>query len=90
MVPGNLAGMLWLNEGADEENKFGFIISKKISKRAVDRNRIKRLLSEAVKINLDKVKSRGNKVVFLAKKTMLGKKMAEVIPEIKEMLEKIK
>jgi ribonuclease P protein component len=90
MVPGNLVGMLWLKDGEGEENRFGFIISKRISKRAVDRNRIKRLLSEAIKINLDKVKSKGNKVVFLAKKTMLGKKLPEVVPEIVGMMEKIK
>lgn len=90
MVPGDLAGMLWLKDGGEAENRFGFIISKRISKRAVDRNRIKRLLSEAIKTNLDKVKSKGNKVVFLAKKTMLGKKMAEVVPGITAMLEKIK
>jgi ribonuclease P protein component len=90
LVPGELTGMLWLNDGGEEENRFGFIISKKISKKAVDRNRIKRLLSEAVKINLDKIKSRSNKVVFLAKKTMLDKKMAEVVPEVGKMMEKIK
>jgi len=89
MVPGNLVGMLWLNEGGKEENRFGFVISKKISKKAVDRNRIKRLLSEAVKMNLGKIKSQGNKIVFLTKRTMLDKKMAEVESEVKQMLGKI-
>lgn len=90
LMPGKLVGMLWLKDENEEENKFGFIISKKISKKAVDRNRIKRLLSEAIKMNLDKIKSKGNKVVFLAKKTMLDKKMAEVVPEMELMLGKIK
>ena len=85
-----MAGILWLNEGSEEENRFGFIISKRVSKRAVDRNKIKRLLSEAVKMNLGKIKNKGNKIVFLAKKTAVGKKMAEVLPEVEQMLGKIK
>jgi len=88
LVPGNLFGMSFLKEG-EEENRFGFVISKKISRKAVDRNRIKRLLSESVKVNLDKMKSKGNKVAFLAKKTILGKKMDEVETEVRGMLEKI-
>ena len=89
LIPGNLFGMSFLKEG-EEENRFGFVISKKISKRAVDRNRIKRLLSESVKKNLEILNSKSLKIVFLAKKTLLGKKMEEVEPEVKTMLEKIK
>ena len=55
LISGSMAGILWLNEGSEEENRFGFIISKRVSKRAVDRNKIKRLLSEAVKMNLGKI-----------------------------------
>lgn len=87
--PGSLFGVSFLKE-EEEENRFGFIISKKISKKAVDRNRIKRLLSEAIKNNLSLVKSKGNKVVFLAKKTMLGKKEMEIEEEVKQSLLKIK
>ena len=88
MVPGNLAGMLWLKEETEDENRYGFVISKKISKRAVDRNKIKRLLSEAVKKN--EVGGKGYKIVFLAKKSLLGKKFAEVEKETVIMLAKIK
>jgi ribonuclease P protein component len=90
LVPGSMLGMLWLNEGGGEENKYGFVISKRVSKRAVDRNRIKRLLSEAVKINLEKTKGRGYKIVFLAKRAMVGKKMTEVAAEVEQILGKIK
>jgi len=37
-------------------NRFGFIISQKVSKKAVARNKIKRRLSELIRINLDKLK----------------------------------
>jgi ribonuclease P protein component len=89
LVPGVLMGMSWLKEG-EGENRFGFVISKRISKKAVDRNKIKRLLSESIKTNLDKVKSKGNMVVFLVKRTILGKKRNEVSLEVEAMLEKIK
>lgn len=57
--------------------KFGFIVSKKISKRAVDRNRIKRLLAEGVRKNLDKFPE-GTRIIFLAKKELLKMKAEEI------------
>lgn len=69
---------------SDGEKRFGFVISKKISKRAVDRNKIKRLLAESVRVNLDKFKN--IKAVFLVKKIILGKKFEEIDSEIKKFL----
>ena len=53
--------------------KFGFIISKKISKKAVVRNKIKRLLAEEVKKNLDKFEN-GFRGIFLIKKNIIDEK----------------
>jgi len=39
-----------------KSSRFGFVVSKKFSLRATKRNRIRRLLSEAVKTNLGRVK----------------------------------
>ena len=79
MVQSSLFGLNYLK--GKEERKFGFIVSKKISKRAVDRNRIRRLLAESVRINMDKIDINiwG---VFLAKKSLLGKKFREVEEEL--------
>ena len=50
-----------------EQPKFGFIISRKISKKAVVRNKIKRLLAEEIRKNLDKFEN-GFRGIFLIKK----------------------
>ena len=45
-------------------NRFGFVISSKVSKRAVIRNKIRRRLSEIVRANLEKIES-GLDLVFI-------------------------
>jgi len=52
------------------ESRFGLIVSKKVHKRAVKRNRVKRLLRESVRLLLPKVKP-GFDAVFLTKKKIL-------------------
>lgn len=69
----------------DKEKKFGFIISKKISKRAVDRNRIKRLLAESIKQNLGEIKE-GFRGIFLVKKNILGRKFDEIKKEVDKII----
>ena len=54
----------------NEPSHFGFIISTKISKKAVVRNRIKRIMSEVIRKNLDKIKS-GYDVLFLIKPSVV-------------------
>ena len=57
-----------------EKTKYGWVVSKKISTKAVDRNRIKRRLSEVVRKNMiDKTE-----IIFLVKKNMLNAKMVEI------------
>jgi ribonuclease P protein component len=72
-------------EKKDDLKKFGFVISKKISKKAVERNRIKRVLSEIVRKNLNNFKN-GTRVVFLTKQAILGKKMEEVEKEVLKLI----
>jgi ribonuclease P protein component len=79
-----LFGWLFYKEN-DDLKKFGFIISKKISKKAVDRNRVKRVLSEIIRKNLDKFEN-GTRLVFLAKQEILGKKMVEIEKEVEKFL----
>jgi ribonuclease P protein component len=73
-------GFVFLKKN-DVLKKIGFIISKKISKKAVDRNKIKRRLAEIMRKKLDKVEI-GSRIVFLAKKEILGKKIEELEKEV--------
>ncbi|MFV1917090.1 MAG: ribonuclease P protein component [Patescibacteria group bacterium] len=61
--------------------RFGFIISKKISNHAVQRNRIKRAMSEAVRHNLHKLEQ-GSDVAFLPKVTIASKSTDEIMKEV--------
>lgn len=69
-------------------SKFGFIISKKISKRAVDRNRLKRILSEVVRNNLGEIK-KGYNIVILAKQKMLKISKSEMEKEFLGLINKL-
>jgi len=55
-----------------KELKFGFIVSTKIDKRAVERNRIRRLMSEAIRKRLDNFKC-GYHIVIIARPAIVGK-----------------
>lgn len=50
-----------------KETLIGFAVSSKTYPRAVDRNRVKRLLSTAVRAHLDRIPSGSHIVFFLAK-----------------------
>jgi len=77
-------GVLMLDK-KDKEVKFGVIISKKISKKAVERNKIKRRLMEVLGRNLEKF-GEGRRILFLAKKEVLGVKPDKIEEEINKVL----
>lgn len=87
MINGPLFGLLIATPapGGAGQTRFGFIVSTKIDKRSVVRHRIKRLLSEAIRFNLEKIKP-GYDLVFLAKKEIIGKSFEEVKKEVESRL----
>ena len=70
--------------------RFAFIASKKFSKRAVDRNRAKRLLREAVRKRIDKLSKFHYDFIFIAKKNILNKKLQDVLKEIDDIILEIR
>ncbi len=74
-------------EGVDciPETKFGISISKKVSKKAVVRNRIKRQLKSAIMYNLSLIPP-GGKIVIVVKAQAIKCKYEHFLRELEELL----
>jgi ribonuclease P protein component len=70
-----------------ETKRFGFIVSQKVSKKAVVRNLIRRRLNEAVKLNFENVKN-GVDCVFIVLSGAEKTSFLEVKNDVKNLLEK--
>lgn len=84
------AGVLKKNESP---TKVGFVVSKKVHKRAVKRNRLKRLMRESYRLLL-KENRLGNSqrfmsLIFVGTDRALGKSFSEVKSSVQKLLEKI-
>ena len=72
----------------DEDLKFGIVTSKKISKKAVERNKIKRRLMEILGKNLNKFE-KGKRFLFLNKKEVLKVNIVDLEKEIDKLISNI-
>lgn len=81
-------GVATLEKSDEDVSRFGFIVSTKIAKDAVDRNRFKRAMSEAVRMCSVDIKN-GFDVVFLAKTSIIRIPTSEVMKEVRESLKAI-
>lgn len=68
-------------------SKFGMIISNKISKKAVERNHIRRILRDAIRELLPMLNS-GFMCVILAKSAIMHKSNTEIKKDIQEVFKK--
>lgn len=88
LIQGDLFSLLVSRQPRKNQfSRFGFIISTKIHKKAVKRNRVKRLLNEAILGLLPKIKP-GFDVVFLAKKKIIEADLKEIKREVKKLFAK--
>lgn len=67
------------------ENRVGFVVSKKISNKAVVRNKIKRRLREAIRKEMPAMKA-GFDFAFFAKKNIIDKDFQQISQAIKNLL----
>jgi len=85
-VQGNFLFIKYIKSELDMP-RFGFVVSTKVAKKAVERNKIRRILSEAVRGTADSLGSY-DIVVFAAKKIISVPK-EEIVRDFLEVLEKI-
>ena len=76
-----------IKENQLTHNRFGFAISKKIDKRAVARNRLKRVLREAVKGYIQT--SAGKDMLFVVKTSFRDTPTKEIYTMVHDLLEKL-
>lgn len=81
------------NKSAEQINiitKIGFVVSKKIHKRAVKRNRIKRLMREAVRLYIKEYEGNFDtkylSLIFIASSKLLGKDYKYIKSAINELM----
>ncbi|GAG31925.1 unnamed protein product [marine sediment metagenome] len=70
-------------------SRIGFVVGKKISKKAVARNKLKRRLREAAKAYLPKLKSNYD-LIFFSRKGSEKEKFSEIKETIGKLLKKAK
>lgn len=86
-VQSDTFGLKYLKNSSDLNSRFGLVVSKKISAKAVIRNKIKRMIRYSF-MQLAPAISEDYDILLFAKKNILGSSTASVLKELKESLEK--
>lgn len=81
-------GVNVLEKDDSKTSRFGFVISKKVDKLAVNRNRVKRAMSESVRRNVKEVEY-GYDMVFLAKKSLMSQSTDEIMKKVEKWLKEV-
>mgnify|MGYP003997754239 FL=1 len=80
--------LLYYVTNQDAERKFAFSVSKKVSKRAVDRSKIRRQLKEVFRLNQHSINKRYD-MLIIAKQSILNTTFKTLEDEIKELVDRI-
>lgn len=77
--------VLKIAKNESEVNRFAFVVKKTLDKRAVGRNRVKRLLRSCVEEMLENMKV-GYDMLFLLEKGIIDKRREEIFNSLKSTL----
>lgn len=80
--------IVYLKTNVSGDSSFAIIVSKNISKHATERNRVKRVLSEAIRQNLTYIKG-GYDIVFLPKQSIVKVQTSGIMNEVIESFKKV-
>lgn len=84
-IQSNSFAFAYLAKNEVNASRFGFVVSTKISKRAVDRNRVKRVLRNILKDKLTVIEN-GFDGVFLVKQSILKVDSSNLAREVEQIL----
>lgn len=82
-------GVCVLKKSKEEPSRFGVVISKKIDKLAVSRNRIKRAITESIRRNMQDIE-KGYDVLFLVKKSLASETTESIMNKTQSWLKQAK
>lgn len=68
-------------------SRFGFIISKRIEKRATKRNRIRRLLANSIETRIAEIVN-GKDILFIVRKQIVDASLEEILESVVTTLKK--
>ncbi|MDD3545064.1 MAG: ribonuclease P protein component [Kiritimatiellae bacterium] len=77
--------MIWFARGEDAGRKAGVVVSKRVFRRAVDRNRAKRLMREAFRLKRHMLGCDVD-LIMVARKGIAGRSCAEVALDLETVL----
>ena len=83
-----IIGVKFIDNNSDF-SRFGIIVSTKISKKAVDRNRIKRRIREVLNSQIDNIKT-GKDCIVITLPTILQKNYKEIEESLNNHLKKMR
>lgn len=72
-----------------QESRFGFLVSQKVSKKAVERNKVKRRLRELIRLKLPEIK-KGIDIVLITKPGLEKKNFQEMEEMVNKLFKKAK
>lgn len=86
---GKVASFIVDREEKDSDTKFCVVVSTKVSKKAVERNSVKRKVNLYIEKNLTRFK-KGFNIVIIIKRSMLSKGQEDIEKELSELSESAK